>query len=51
VTDYRQRQLDKGRCKIAARVALARKLARIGFTLMKNQETFIKQEKSYCMGS
>ena len=45
---YRQRQLDKGMCKIAARVALARKLARIAFTLMANQETFIKKEYAYC---
>lgn len=37
---YRQRLLDKGLSKIAARVALARKLARIAFTLMNNQQTF-----------
>jgi len=40
---YYQRQLDKGLCKIAARVALSRKLARIAFTLMRNEETFIKE--------
>lgn len=47
--DYYQKQLDKGLCKIAARVTLARKLARIAFTLMLNKETFINQEKTYCM--
>ena len=45
---YHQKQLDKGMSKIAARVALARKLARIAFTLMKNKDTFVKQEKFYC---
>jgi len=40
--EYYQRQLDKGLCKIAARVVLARKLARIAFTLMKNEENFIR---------
>ena len=49
--EYFQRQLDKGLCKIAARVALSRKLARIAFTLMRNQETFIKEEKIYCVES
>lgn len=44
--EYYQRQLDKGLSKIAARVVLSRKLARIAFTLMRNEETFIKQEKS-----
>ena len=43
--EYYQRQLDKGLCKIAARVVLSRKLARIAFTLMRNEETFIKEEK------
>ena len=47
--EYFQRQLDKGLCRIAARVALSRKLARIAFTLMRNQETFIKEEKIYCV--
>jgi transposase len=42
--EYNQRLLDKGLSKTAARVALARKLARIAFTLMKNKETFIKEE-------
>jgi transposase len=46
---YRQRQLDKGLSKIAARVALARKLARIAFTLMSQQEIFAAEEKTYCM--
>ena len=32
--------IDKGLTKIAARVALARKLARIAFTLINRQETF-----------
>ena len=40
--EYYQRQLDKGLCIIAARVVLARKLARIAFTLMRNEESFIK---------
>jgi transposase len=46
--DYYQKQLAKGLSKIAARVALSRKLARIAFTLMQNKENFIKQEKFYC---
>ena len=41
--DYRQRLLDKGLTKIAARVALSRKLARIAFTLISRQEIFINQ--------
>lgn len=49
--EYYQRQLDKGLCKIAARVILARKLARIAFTLMRNEEIFIKQESNYCVAS
>jgi transposase len=48
---YRQRQLDKGLSKIAARVALARKLARIAFTLMQNQQSFTDQPKIACIGS
>ncbi len=40
--DYHQRQLDKGLSKIAARVILSRKLARIAFTLMRKEEMFIK---------
>jgi len=45
---YRQRQLDKGMSKTAARVALARKLVRIAFTLMTNQQTFDQTAKAYC---
>lgn len=45
---YYQRQLDKGLCKIAARVALARKLARIAFTLMNNREAFRAKKTAYC---
>jgi transposase len=48
--DYRQQLLDKGMSKIAARVALARKLARIAFTLMARQESFIQKENAYCTG-
>jgi len=44
--EYYQKQLDKGLSKIAARVILARKLARIAFTLMRNGETFIREEKA-----
>ena len=47
--DYYQKLLARGLSKIAARVALARKLARIAFTLMKNKETFKKQGKAYCI--
>jgi len=43
--EYYQRQLDKGLCKMAARVVLARKLARIAFTLMRNEENFSRQDK------
>lgn len=46
---FYQKQIDKGMPKIAARVTLARKLIRIAFSLMKNQQTFIKKEKTYCM--
>jgi transposase len=46
---YRQRQLDKGLSKIAARVALARKLARIAFTLINQQESFATEQKTYCV--
>lgn len=41
--DFYQRQLDKGLPKIAAKVILARKLARIAFTIMNKQQMFIKQ--------
>lgn len=37
-----QRQLDKGLSKTAANVILGRKLARIAFSLIRNQQTFEK---------
>jgi len=46
--DYHQRMIDKGMSKIAARVALARKLARIAFTLMNRQEYFHNQGHACC---
>lgn len=46
---YHQRMLDKGLSKIAARVALARKLARIAFTLMTRQEMFLDRKERDCM--
>lgn len=49
--EYYQRQLEKGLCKIAARVVLARKLARIAFILIRNEESFIKQENNNCAAS
>ena len=49
--EYYQSQMEKGLCKIAARVVLARKLARIAFTLIRNEEMFIKEEKIYCAAS
>ncbi len=42
--DFYQKQLEKGLTKIAIKVTLARKLARIAFTLMTNQQSFKKQE-------
>lgn len=48
--NYHQRMIDKGLSKIAARVALARKLARIAFTLMNRKQYFDIQEKTYCTG-
>ncbi len=44
---YYQLQLDKGLSKIAAKVALARKIARIAFALLSKQQTFKKQEIAY----
>ncbi len=41
--EYYQRQLEKGLSKTAARVILSRKLARIAFTLMRNEEMFMKR--------
>jgi transposase len=46
--DYYQKQLDKGLSKIAAKVILARKLARIAFALLTNQQSFKKQEIAFC---
>ncbi len=45
---YLQLQLDKGFCKSAARVILARKLARIAFALLSQQQYFIKQQIPAC---
>ena len=45
--DYYQKQLEKGLSRIAAKVVLARKLARIAFTLLTNQQSFIKKEIAY----
>jgi len=45
--DYYQKQIDKQRTKIAAKCALARKLARIAFALMTNEQSFKKQEIAY----
>jgi len=45
--DYYQKQLEKGLSRIAAKVVLARKLARIAFTLLANQQSFIKREIAY----
>jgi transposase len=41
---YYQKQIDKGLPKIAAKVILARKLARIAFALMQNQTQFVKKQ-------
>ena len=45
--NYYQQQLSKGLSKIAAKVTLARKLARIAFTLLANQQSFIKKDIAY----
>jgi transposase len=45
--DFYQIQLDKGLTKIAAKVTLARKLAKIAFALMTSQQSFKKQEIAY----
>ena len=45
--DFYQKQLEKGLTKIATKVTLARKIARIAFTLMTNQQSFIKKEIAY----
>lgn len=49
--DYRLRQLDKGLSKIAARVVLARKLARIAFALLRDQITFHKTPSGACLSA
>ena len=46
---YRLRKIDDGLSKIAARVVLARKLARIAFALMRNQTNFEKRPPEPCM--
>jgi transposase len=45
--NYYQLQLTKGLSNIAAKVVLARKLARIAFTLLTNEQSFIKKEIAY----
>jgi transposase len=45
--NYYLLQLQKGLSKIAANVILARKLARIAFTLLSKQTTFTKKEIAY----
>lgn len=47
--NYYQHLLDQGRSRIAARVALARKLARIAFTLMNRQESFDNRPSAACL--
>ena len=42
---YYHKQVDKGLPKIAAKVILARKLARIAFSLMQNQTMFVKKQE------
>ena len=44
---YRERQLEKGLPRIAANCILARKLARLAFTLMSRQENFNKEVPAY----
>ncbi len=45
---YHQRQLDKGLPKTAANVILSRKLARIAFTLIRNEQTFDPHHRGGC---
>lgn len=45
--NYYQQQITKGLPKIAAKVILARKLARIAFTLLTNEQSFIKKAIAY----
>ena len=42
--EYHARQLDKGLAKTAAKVVLARKIARIAFALMTHQQLFNQRE-------
>lgn len=44
---YYQRQLDKGLSKTAAKVILARKIARIAFALMTKRQSFRKSGPAY----
>ena len=44
---YYQRQIEKGLPKIAANCILARKLARLAFTMMSRLETFRKEVPAY----
>ena len=41
---FHGKQIHKGLPKIAANVVLARKLARIAFSLIRNEQTFVKKE-------
>ena len=45
--DYYLNQLTKGLSRIAAKVVLARKITRIAFTLMTNEQSFIKKDIAY----
>lgn len=45
--DYLQLQLAKGLSRIASKTILARKLARIAFTLLTNKQSFKKQQIAY----
>ena len=42
--NYYNAQIDKGHSKIAAKIILARKLARIAFTLINRQQSFNNQQ-------
>jgi hypothetical protein len=45
--NYLQQQLEKGLSKIATKVILSKKLARIAFSLLANQQSFKKQVAAY----
>lgn len=49
--DYHQRQLDKGLSKTAANMILGRKLARIAFSLLRNQQAFDPQIRERAMAA